>query len=217
MIASYASIPSSSSTIEAEQGLGIGCRCSYWYISRVETLYGRVLMVWELQSDLLDASILPTDSGGIWHDHIEVDPPFLNPAEKGTFVDTNTLDAETGLDLFELWLAESYANTYEYVADLSPPISPALPRIIPTSPPNCGIAWSWEMRIDCTNFPSNGLRLANIFWCEEDFLVFRVFLRDTVPDPHYNSYVSLLATVSKVYGTLNEATQQARSYVASLT
>jgi len=211
LIGQYSVIPTSASTSAAEKGLGIA-PSAYWFLSRVDNLYGRVLMVWTAKGSVSPNSRLsPFDTGGIWHDHLEADPPFSSPSDKAAFVSQYTMVPADGFPVFSEWLSTAFAGPHEYVAAAaSEPY-----YIIHERLASCksAFAWSWELRTPKSDLPSSDLALKAVFWERSDYLDFRNYVRVNSDDQLFAAVTTLLSTVSHVYENLNQATQEARRYV----
>ena len=159
-------------TEPSEDGLGIA-RSQYWYVLFVSSAFGRVATIWNFQNDTVAASdwgsLTPFDSGGLWHDHIKVEPKFPNETEKRDFFQTQLVELGNWVTAFREWLA-MYSDPTAY-CDGNPPDGAPESRILMHAP-NDSRAWTWEARISVDHI-NEACKPESIFWDsqdEDDFL-----------------------------------------------
>lgn len=214
----YGRLTNSPRTIAAETGLGLE-KSAYWFLARVETLYGRVLMVWVGQPPVANGAVAsPFDTGAVWHDKYAVHPPFADSIDKREFIRQWTLSAEDAEPMFREWVRDAFVHSYEYVAGVGEPTFVLHDRIVKDIDKNAAFAWSWELRVPPDALPSEDLRLAAVFWQETDYRTFLAFARAKIPgEDEFGRFLTLVGAVSRVFPSITMATQQARAYVASET
>lgn len=215
LLSEYDQVGTSPGTTAAEQGLELD-RSAYWYLGRVVHIYGRVLMVWRLSAEDapgVSGTVSPFDSGGLWHGHIAVDPPFALDAEAVKYVKEWTTDVAAGSAMFKEWIADAFVNPFEYVAGLGPPIWQMCSRLDQDNE----FSWSWELRHRKEfDVDPEVLLIDTIFWSQDDYQNFRSFLRHGIADPSlYRALVQQLVQISHVSQGLNAARQQARNSIAA--
>ena len=213
LVGTYAALPQSTNTAAAELALGFPAN-SYFYLSRVDDLYGRVLMVWRASDPGgKDWLVSPFDTGGYRSTYMSLLPKL--PAVHLAFVQTYTWPARTGFIEFKHWLQHVYVCAYEYVTGRPPlrPFMSALPLKKNTPP-----SWSFELRIPKRNLPDNvHLQLDAVFWQADDYEDFTDWICRTRPPHLHAPFFDFLERYSRVSPTLEESTRQAQFYVAGRT
>jgi hypothetical protein len=216
LLGAYDRLSPTPGTVASEVGLGFQ-RSAYWYLSRVEILYGRVMMLWAPNAPVAaDTTVYPFDSGGIWHDHHHLTPPLTSAAAKVAYVNTNEMTAETAFDLFPAWIREAFPFSMSYVIGDAPPTYTVHDGVDLLPGANHGTAWSWELRIPCASLPDSHMRLVKIIWPEDDYLHFKDYLHNVVAWPSLDTFravFQLLTVLSEVRSTVTESAQVARHVV----
>jgi hypothetical protein len=138
-------IPPAAATAAAEVGLGLG-RNAYWYIGRVEPDFGQIVCV-HLADTASDTRIKvnPFDTGGLWHGHIQTDPP-LDAAQRVTLVASTQLDIGGYDAQMRSWLAAAYGSPPTSYPTGGVPSVSTVP-VVTLPPPNEPRSWTWEGRI----------------------------------------------------------------------
>lgn len=212
----YHKVPTSAKTREAELGLGLAGEHAYWFLARVETLYGRVLMAWRSTQSFPspETSVTPYDTGGMWHGHIEM-PEISTPDAKRRHVQTWTTSLAEATPMFQDWMREVYANAFEYVSGAAKPDYVLQDAVDPQQ--NSSLAWSWELRHPKSLNFLDSFELDSIFWEEADLLSFRAYLIESLTGAALRPTLNLLANVSRRAPTVSLAMQMGRQYVTEST
>lgn len=213
LIGRYDLIPTSPRTVEAEIGLRLGGRHAYWFVSRVDTLYGRVLMVWRpaASASSRDLLVAPFDTGGFWHGHIATTRQF-GGSDKQEFVSSWSLSLMDALPLFCDWVNDVFVSKFEYVSGAAVPDYVVHDHVDPSV--NHSLAWSWETRSATSKELTGDLVLDAIFWQEDDLLSMRAYVQQYLPAAAVRPTLALLASVSRRDSTVSLSMQSARAYVA---
>lgn len=143
-----AEVEPSRTTVEAEDGLDIADRPSYFFVMRTEQAFGRAVFVYTDNgtSDQTGegGGATPFDSGGLWHGHLCTEPPIGRDQRLDLFRAANASLADWQRD-FGDYVRINYSRLEEYVLGSSP--KQGTPPIVPRSPPNSARAWTWEVRV----------------------------------------------------------------------
>jgi hypothetical protein len=212
----YQHIASSDRTKEAETGLAISPPCAYWFFSRVDDLYGSVLMVWrsvdgaDLSSEYLQ--VAPYDTGGLWHGHIKMSRTF-SPACKRSHVRNWSTTPEHCIPLFLDWLRNVFSDSGKYVAGTERPRY-VLQDHMPPSGNNCP-AWSWELRCPKVTDLTKFFTLDAIFMTKEAELTLRSYIQETYDGADMRQLLQKLSAARWIAGSNGSSTiDDARNYVS---
>lgn len=214
--ADYEAVPTSKNTAIAENGLRIAPEHAYWLISKVDTLYGRVLMVWRGDPYRLPATgiVAPFDSGGLWLDHMYAATGSSVP-DKYAYLQAWSMPAHQSEDLLREWLVNVFVDSYEYVDGSAVP-DWVIHDDVKIEEGN-SLAWSWEFRCPKGDAACDGMRLDSIFWARSDLESFRSYVRTRVSPTDVYQVSNHLAAISRIDKTVSLSMQHARQYVAHLT
>jgi hypothetical protein len=162
----YDDIPRRPNTEKSEKALGISPSW-YSYIGRPDDLYGNGIFFFDVAIDwpLSERGVCPFDTGGLWHDRINFDPP-LSPAHKlalFNLYDNPLLDWDS---LFRKYLVLNYARYANYLEGAIPDKGEGVKEINKIR--NQAVAWTWEGRAPKKIFPNH----SNVskFFCSEEKL-----------------------------------------------
>jgi len=138
----YWSLMTGAKTREAEQGLGLGTNC-YFFIGRCEPEFGDEAVVFT-PIPPTDGQATPFDTGGLWHGHIETDPP-LKLTDLPAFVCNYSWASDGYHEDMSRWLQQAFPSVDCYTSGQVPSVS-----IVPEIQLKMGQStrhWTWEARM----------------------------------------------------------------------
>lgn len=170
-------------TEEAEHGLNLESS-SYYFIDRCEPAYGDRAVAFDHPLVSLDsACVTPFDTGGLWHDRIETQPPRMTAAQKTDIVERFTFSSEDYLQAFIAWGKSAFSNHGQYCHGSAP--SHAFCPEIRLSLDNMDArSWTWEGRVPKDQRYDGTLSPIRLFLAKKDFELYARWVTDTTAVPN---------------------------------
>lgn len=153
-------------TRTAEAGLGLP-HSMYWFVATCSSAYtGQAVSLWEiLEPDAIAGGLCPFDTGGLWHQRFEPDPPLADSAERVSYFQLEDLPLSAWPHHVAARITTAYDDPAEYVRG-KPPDRPMTSR--DHSQNDSRRAWSWEGRIKNDSASHSVMRLMELHWCDRE-------------------------------------------------
>lgn len=170
-------------TEEAEHGLNIN-PSSYYFVDRCEPAYGDRALAFDHPDITFDsARVVPFDTGGLWHDRIETNPPGMTPSQKLEIVERCTFRSNDYLEAFIAWGRATFPSHAHYCRGSAP--SESFCAIIALSLKKLDArSWTWEGRIPKERNLDGTLHPIRLFLARKDFEPYTRWVTDTATVPN---------------------------------